>query len=272
MKLMFRIDWGYQYLYSRRHYHPVYVWDGGINCENGTILNTWKLDYPVIWFGPGHCAKETLLDTPNWESRTKRGISGVKIEAEIAENTLFHIHTVSADLTFSAAELLERGRIELPVGPKYLGCMLTVTKQDYLWFRQPLQEGETAFEPEELNLPVHNWARMKMAWLEPGQTVSFPWTVPETGDVTETLLYLVAMAAPAYSAEKETQVEGEMPFTVLCDGMEVLRYERFYRFHDDFMQILEDDWRRLSLPAGNHTLSLRNDHPEFCLAISRVIL
>lgn len=28
MKLDFRIDWGYQYLYSRRHYHPVYLWDG----------------------------------------------------------------------------------------------------------------------------------------------------------------------------------------------------------------------------------------------------
>ena len=49
MKLDFRIDWGYQYLYSRRHYHPVYIWDGSLQCENGTIEKSWQLDYPVIW-------------------------------------------------------------------------------------------------------------------------------------------------------------------------------------------------------------------------------
>ena len=33
----FRIDWGYQYLYSRRTYHPTFVWDGELDCENGKI-------------------------------------------------------------------------------------------------------------------------------------------------------------------------------------------------------------------------------------------
>ena len=48
MKLDFRIDWGYQYLYSRRHYHPVYCWDGTLECTDGTIQKCWQLDYPVI--------------------------------------------------------------------------------------------------------------------------------------------------------------------------------------------------------------------------------
>ena len=61
MKLDFRIDWGYQYLYSRRHYHPVYLWDGQLDCNGGRIEETYQLDYPVIWYGPGHCAHETKL-------------------------------------------------------------------------------------------------------------------------------------------------------------------------------------------------------------------
>lgn len=28
MKLDFRIDWGYQYLYSRRHYHSFFLRNG----------------------------------------------------------------------------------------------------------------------------------------------------------------------------------------------------------------------------------------------------
>lgn len=64
MLLDFRIDWGYQYLYSRRHYHPQFIWDGEVKCENGTIHSVWQLSYPVIWYGPGHCAKETKLEKP----------------------------------------------------------------------------------------------------------------------------------------------------------------------------------------------------------------
>ena len=51
MKLDFRIDFGYLYLYSRRHYHPQYIWDGSLACEGGKIERSVRLDYPVIWFG-----------------------------------------------------------------------------------------------------------------------------------------------------------------------------------------------------------------------------
>ena len=65
VKLDFRIDWGYQYLYSRRHYHPFFHWDGTLECSNGVIEKCFKLDYPVIWYGPGQCALETELQDPD---------------------------------------------------------------------------------------------------------------------------------------------------------------------------------------------------------------
>ena len=66
MILDFRIDWGYQYLYSRRHYHPVFLWDGSLECSGGTILESYRLDYPVVCFGPGQSAHETRLEAPCW--------------------------------------------------------------------------------------------------------------------------------------------------------------------------------------------------------------
>ena len=136
MRLDFRIDWGYQYLYSRRHYHPVFRWDGDLSCDKGKILETRQLDYPVIWYGPGHCARETLLDAPRWESSTRRGISGVRVTAEAEPNTVFELHTLSGDFSFSASDITEKGRIVFPVGPKYLGCHVIVTRTGYFWFQE----------------------------------------------------------------------------------------------------------------------------------------
>ena len=102
MKLDFRIDWGYQYLYSRRHYHPVYLWDGQLDCNGGRIEETYQLDYPVIWYGPGHCAHETKLAEPKWKSRTRRGLSGVRFVADADENATFHLTTLSGTFDFSA--------------------------------------------------------------------------------------------------------------------------------------------------------------------------
>ena len=88
MKLEFRIDWGYQYLYSRRHYHPFYHWDGHLECSDGTIEKVFRLDYPVLWFGPGHSAKETQLESPCWKSTTHRGFAGIRIEADVADSAV----------------------------------------------------------------------------------------------------------------------------------------------------------------------------------------
>lgn len=273
MKLDFRIDWGYQYLYSRRHYHPVYVWDGDISCRGGSIDKVFQLDYPVIWFGPGHCARETLLPGTCWRSRTKRGMAGVRIEAEADAQAVFRLNTASGSFSFSAKDLLEKGRLQLPVGPKYLGCFITVTRTGYYWFRQPLQAGQTAIEPEQMGLPVHNWARMHLAWLAPGQTVEFAWEQKATGaDLSQLLIHLVLMGVPDYDPEKETQVNAVYPFTLLCDGQEVRQCSRYLREHDIYMQILEDEWQRLALAPGKYTIGIRNDHPEFSLGLSRIVL
>jgi hypothetical protein len=273
MKLNFRIDWGYQYLYSRRHYHPVYVWDGDISCRGGSVEKVFQLDYPVIWFGPGHCAKETLLPAASWKSRTKRGMAGVRIEAEADENAVFHLNTASGSFSFTAKDILEKGRIQLPVGPKYLGCFITVTNTGYYWFRQPLKEGQVALEPEQLGLPVHNWARMHLAWLAPGQTVEFTWEQKDTGaDLSELLIHMVLMGVPDYTTEKETQVSANYPFTLLCDGQAVRGCTRYLRDHDIYMQILEDEWQRLALNPGKHTVGIRNDHPEYSMGFSRIVL
>ncbi len=273
MKIDFRIDWGYQYLYSRRHYHPVYVWDGSLECEGGTLEKMFKLDYPVIWFGPGHCAKESLLPEARWQSRTKRGMAGIRVEAEAEENAVFHLTTASGSFSFTARDILEKGRIQLPVGPKYLGCFITVTRTGFYWFRQPLKPGEIALEPEDMGLPVHNWARMQLAWLEPGKTLEFDWEMEDRGaDLSELLIHLVLMGVPPYTTGKETQVDAIYPFTLLCDGVETARCRRYLRQHDTFMQILEDEWRALELTPGRHRIGIRNDHPSLSMGLSRVVL
>jgi len=271
MKIDFRIDFGYQYLYSRKHYHPTFIWDGGITCENGEILNTYKLDYPYIWYGPGQSAKEEKLPCPEWKIKTKREFTGVRIEAEVGENAVFHLHTKTIDLDFTAKEIEEKGRIDVPVGPKYLCCSVIITKTNYLWFRLPLKENETEFKAEELNLPVHNWARMKLAWLHPKESVKIVYDVQKSHkDYSEVLIHLVAMAAPFYSDEKETPVNGYVPFTILCDGKKICEFQRYFRYHDFYMQILEDEWRRVTVSEGKHTFEIRNDHDELCVAISRI--
>ncbi len=273
MKLNFRIDWGYQYLYSRRHYHPVYIWDGELSCDGGVIEKIYKLDYPVIWFGPGQSAKETLLDEPKWKSRTKRGLAGIRVEADADDNATFTLNTASGSFKFSAADISDKGRIEFPVGPKYLGCHVIVTRTDFVWFRPEPKPGETIFESDSLSLPVHDWGRMKLAWLAPGESVSIDITVPESSaDCVETIFHTVAMGAPDYSPEKEEQMEGELNFTLLCDGEKKLDFSRFYRKHDYFIQMLEDDWKRVRLTPGRHTLTLINRHDIYSLAISRIIV
>lgn len=273
MQLDFRIDWGYQYLYSRRHYHPTYIWDGSLFCENGSIEKIYKLDYPVLWYGPGHSAKETLLDAPCWTDKTKRGLSGIRVVAQVEENTVFTLTTASGTFRFTAAAIQKDGRIEFPVGPKYLGCFVTVTKTGYLWFRQPLPANAIVFDADKnLPLPTHDWSRMRLGWLAPSASVSLEIDVPEsTADVQETVMHTIAMAAPDYSPEKETPVVGDISLELQCDGETVRVFTRHYRFHDEFMQILEDEWQRMCIPAGKHVITLTNLHPTLNLAISRVV-
>ena len=277
MTLDFRIDWGYQYLYSRRHYHPQYIWDGELECENGSIKEIYSLDYPVIWFGPGHCAVETKLCEPKWTNRTKRGVSGVHVICEADENTVFRLNTVSCDITFTAEDIINKGRIDIPVGPKYQDCAVVITRTDYLWFRPEPKKDEQSFDITSLSVPCHNWMRMKLAWVAPGQSAKWEAEVKDTDcDYTEQLLHLVAMGVPAVPAkdheDREIRVDEHIPLELICDGETVISFTRYYRQHDEYMQLLEDDWKRFTLAPGKHTFELKNCHDKAGLGISKLTL
>ena len=271
MKLDFRIDWGYQYLYSRRHYHPTYIWDGNLSCENGTILETYQLTYPVIWFGPGQSARETKLDKPEWKNQTKRRLAGVRFVAEVDENTEFTLATVSGTFHFKASDILEKGHISWLVGPKYQGCYVNVIRTGYYWFRPQQEENKNVFTAEELGLEVHNWARMMIGWVRPEESVRFSVMTPESQkEYEETLIHLVAMAVPEFDPEKETQVQGEIPCELYCDGVLAASFKKYYRPHDKQMQILEDDWVRVCVAPGQHEFAIKNKHENLCLGISQI--
>ena len=275
MKLDFRIDWGYQNLYSRRHYHPFYHWDGHLECSDGTILKVFQLDYPVLWFGPGHCAKETPLPSPCWKSTTHRGLAGIRVEAEVGENATFRLVTLSGTFEFSARDIRETGRVEFPVGPKYLGCHVIVTRTGHYWFLPPARLGEVVIEADALapSVPVRDWARMRTAWIAPGETAEFEADLPAPhGDVNETVVHVVAMAAPEYTPGAERQVHDDFPLTLLCDGHPVAETTRYLREHDGVMQMLEDVWLRFPAVSGRHRFALRNGNGTFFLLVTRLTL
>ena len=268
MELDFRIDFGYQYLYSRRHYHPQYIWDGGLTCEGGRIERSALLRYPVLWFGPGHSAKETALDGPAWTLRTRRGLAGVRFLADVDDGAVFHLRTASFRADFTAAELLEKGRIEYMIGPKYLGCSVIVTRSGYLWYRPAPRDGEIAIDARDMGLSVHPWHRMDLAWLAPGETYTFTARIPEkTHDFEETLFHTVAMPAQGYNEEEDTLVSDYVRLGLYDGGTLLKEYDKYYRAHDNCMQILEDDWARVELSPGEHEIGLKNLSPYwFCLS------
>ncbi len=273
MKLDFRIDWGYQNLYSRRLYHPVFVWDGHLECSAGEISECYKLDYPYSYYGVGQCARETRLDAPEWRDSTKRKLSGVRFVADCEDSAVFTLDTAMGKFEFSAADVLEKRRIEFPVGPKYLGCFVTVTLTGYMWFFADAKPGETVLEADELGLPVHNNARMRLGYLGAGEGVKLDFTVPESdADVRETVIHITAMAVGEYDPECEHQLNAMIPYEVYCDGELACTFKRYYRWHDFTMQILEDSWVCVNAAPGHHTFELRNVHPEVSVGISRVKL
>ncbi len=269
----FRIDWGYQYLYSRRTYHPTYVWDGELDCENGKINKIFKLDYPVCWFGPIYTAKETLLENNSWKDKTKRGMSGIRVEADTSDDTVFHLKTKTACVSFPAKEILEKGRLEFFVGPKYLGCRIMVTLDGFLWFRTPLKQSETVFEVENFSLPIRTWQRTELAEIKPGESAKWEYEVKESSkDVIETVMHTVIMALPNNTDDEKEQIYEYVPTELYCDGECILKYQRYYRTHDLSVQLLEDDFKAIEIPVGKHTLELKNCHQKHCLGISRIIM
>lgn len=272
MKLDFRIDFGYQNLYSRKLYHPVFVWDGSLKCDNGNITETYNLEYPYFIYGIGHSAKETPLASPEWKLKTKRNLAGMRFVAEAEDNARFTLETASGTFTFSAAELAEKKKLDFPVGPKYLACFVTVTVTGYMWFMPEAKPGQVVLNAGDLGLSTHNHARMELAWLHPEEAVSFEFDVPETGaDYSETVIHLVAMGVPKeFDPVAEAQVNAMVPYEVYCDGELVCKFDRYYRFHDLSMQILEDSWICVNAAPGKHTFALKNKNHDVSVGISQI--
>jgi len=269
----FRIDWGYQYLYSRRTYHPTLVWDGKLDCENGKIDKIFRLDYPVCWFGPIYTPNETLIKGNSWQNKTKRGVSGIRVEADACDDTVFHLKTETANVSFTAKELIENGRLTFSVGPKYLGCRIMVTLDGYLWFRTPLKENETAFEIGDFNLPIKTWQRTRVALVKACESAKWEYEVKESPkDVTQTVMHTVIMAIPNNSGWEKESVHQYVPTELYCDGKCILKYERYYRTHDLEVQLLEDDFKSIEVPAGKHVFELKNCSKDVSLGITRIVM
>lgn len=270
--LDFRIEMGYVYTYSRRHYHPVYIWDGNLSVSNGEICKTFLINHTETLSGLTKSPTITPLEKPEWQFSTKRKVMGVQIIAKVNENSVFNLNTASFDCTFTAKDVLEKGRLVFNVGPEYQGCLVTVNKTGYQWFAPQPQKGQTILRADNLGIEVHEWARHRLAFLKPREQVSFEYQVKKPNkDFFQTLINITAMATPVY-CQRETPVVGKIPFELYCDGKLVHTFYRHYRFHDIDAQLLEDLWERVCLPEGKHTLTLKNLNDDICCGIEKISL
>ncbi|MBR6646841.1 MAG: hypothetical protein IKL09_04925 [Clostridia bacterium] len=273
MKIDFTINWGYKYLYSRRHYHPIYIWDGNLTISEGTINNVYKLEYPYVWFGIPDSALETKLEKPEWKDSTKRRYSGIRVEAEVTENSEFVLSTKSGEFKFSAKDIIDDKYIEFPLGPKYLSCYVTVTQTGYRWFKALPEKNEIVIDADDLNADVRNWARSRYSWISAGDSLEFKATISESkADFSETLFHFEAMAAKEYGEEKTSWIETYIPMELYCDGKKISEFKHFFRKHDATIEILDDLWQRVKIAPGEHTFGIKNNHESAYLLIGRISL
>ena len=266
MKLDFRIEWGYQILYSRRHYHPFYCWDGKLECENGSLDKLALYHYPRSISGPVNSAVETPLEGNSWQETTRRAISGLHVIADGEADTVFHLHTASGDFDFTAEQLLREGRIVFNIGPKYGNCHVSVIRTGFIWFRPPAKEFEYVINAEDLPLENHHWARMRSAWLAPGQSVRFKADLYRDG---EQIFHLTAMVARSFDPEKESLLSDHFPMVLKCDGETVAVFKHYFRRHAA-AQLLEDVWARFDASSGTHEFELVNGNENYNLLINRM--
>lgn len=275
IKLDFRIDWGYQMLYSRRHYHPIYLWDGRLACDGAQQMQISALDYQAPWWGPCFSPKETPLPGHAWQDSTRRKIAGIRVVAECRPDAVFKLTTLSGEFEFSAVRILNEGQFSFPVGSKYGFCAVAVCRSGHSWFLPTPVPGHVVFSAGDLPLAQHELQRMRMAALPPGQCVELDVVLPgsSSGDgeaLTECLCHLQAMPLKPNLPDGQNHVDAEMPIEVAVDGATRARFQQYFRFHDHNVQMLEDVWARFPLDAGNHRIRLKNCHSEHPLFLSRV--
>ncbi len=293
-KVEFRIDWGYQMLYSRRLYHPEYCWDGELTASDPACrMQLELLRYPVCWWGIVYSPETEPVTGNAWQGEhTRRGVGGLAVAAECAGDTVFTLTNRYGRFSFSVRELEETGRIVWPVGWKYGFCAITVTRKGFLWFRPAPRPGEAVWEAAQLPLPRAEHRRLELARLNPGESLTLPVTAAPAGDASEVELHFQAMILkpedPALLPEDPAvaigtdfsaylSAKGDRDYTAndqrfevtLDDGTQV-DLKHYFRFHDLELQLLEDVWCRLPLTRPVRQLTLRNADPVFPLWLSRV--
>jgi len=296
-KLNFRVDFGFQMVYSRRQYHATMKWDGRLVCENGEILQSYFLEDRKMWSCPCLSPKRVPLDKPEWQITTRRQIHGLAFEVEVTDSTRFCLETMAGIWNFTARELLEQGRLAWHVGPKYTYNQVVVTREGYHWFNPPVAPGQTRLEADDLNLPVYEWSQQRLAWLAPGETMALDLDFPPNNADGEYLLHATAMISPrAYDAPPvdigdpdmpatricqmlgmaeppwESQWHEEMPIVLLCDGAEAVSCRQYFRDHDSFNQLLEDVWLRFRTTPGQHHLEWLNPHHSVWMLFGQITI
>jgi len=277
MRIEFDLVFGYRFLYSRRHYHPEYRWDGTIECTDGEILSLGRRMYPESIYGPVHSPAETPLEGREWKLTTHRDQAGICVTADCTQDASFVLKTAQGHFTFSAKQLLEEGRIVFPVGPKYSYCTILVTRKGYLWYRPRPLPLEAVVEPRELKgVEVVNWSRMEHAWIEPGRGAEFGLRLPnfDRGDDNDWLVHLHVMTAQKRGLP-ETQANAYIPMELWADGQRVGSLVHYLRHHDCHVQLLQDAWSKIPLSMlspGIHRFRLLNGHEKYPLLVNRISL
>ncbi|GEM_PF-900295 len=298
MQLNFRVEFGFSMLYSRRQYHAAMKWDGRLVCQSGRVLRSYLLEDQRIWVCPCVSMKRVPLEKPEWHLTTRRAVAGVAFEVEATPETCFRLETAMGTWCFSASELEEKGQIVYAVGPKYTYNKVIVNKEGYRWFAPALKPGMLSYEVGDMGLPIHEWARMPLAWLAPGASMKLDVDLPEIPNGEgEYLLHSCMMISPrAYEAEPvdigdpeltleticglvgmpkgpwESQWHEEMPLQLWIDGTKAVECKQYFRDHDFFSQLLEDAWLRFRCTPGRHTLEWRNVHPSVWMLFRQITI
>ena len=312
MELTFNVSWGYNTMYSRRQYHPAYCWDGCLECTGGRVIEVRRFEYPLTWLGsPVNSPRLAEPTGPEWRCTTRRREAGVRVKADVEEGASFIVHTRQGEFSFSADEVLTRGRLVFPVGGKYSHCTLIVTREGHLWFRPAPRPQEQAIEAAQFRGGrIVDWARMRQVWIAPGETVECDVDLPmvlDTGD-RYWLIHFQAMTAgksracdpvdPArippqlgvcvcddnpgarrvldgkYAPEEPT-ADGYVPMEIRSEGELLASPARYYRQHDLVSQMLHDLWVEAPLDRlhpGRRTLQIANLHDELPLLIHRLTI
>ncbi len=280
MKLEFVINFGYQMLYSRRLYHPVYCWDGSIEASDPSAkMELDLLEYPFVWCSICYSPEKTRLSGNSWDNViTRRGVKGIQVTAECKENTVFTLRNQYGEFSFSADQLSGNERLVFPVGGKYGFCVITVSRYGQYWFRPgAFLPDMVRFEPGDMPLYCEERRRMIMAELPHGQKFSLPLAFEADPEKSSVLtLHIQAMLLkpddPAVEVVDENREYGkrfdiflskvcqfnfigrEAVIRVEFDNGQVVEKTHYFRPHDFEVQMLEDVW--VQIPVSGKVTSV----------------